>query len=332
MAGAVTLMFRVFVALVVTLTAVSTALLLSATPVLAQEDPNTTERAPAPSPGRDRSSQPAPDRSSQPAPEPAPTVTVPAPTATVIVPAPTVTVPAPTATVTVPAPTDTTTGQTEPVGDLVNALLVGKGSSGSLQELMEHVADAVDDLVQAIGGMLDGLLGGDDAAPAPVQVDGGLVSMLGDLTRALGEALGSLVGVVPAAAAHYLSAQPLAAFFYGYEQATTELIERSADTVGELAQAAGRMLSGGVAPNQAGVPATPPAAPPPVPVAPPLAPVGYSSSLLVASGSAADAFHLLFAVLALLSVALLKGGRLSWLRRESHAPPMAVVLAIERPG
>jgi hypothetical protein len=297
----VSLVLRVFVALVVTLSAVSTALLLSATPVLAQEDPNTTGQAPAPSPGRDRSSQPAPDRSSQPAPgrssqpapEPAPTVTVPAPTATV-------TVPAPTATVTVPAPTDTTTEQTEPVGDLVNALLVGKGSSGSLQGLREHVADAVGDLVQAIGSMLDGLLGGDEGAPIPAK--------------------------------YYLSAQPLAAYYYGYEQATTELIERSADTVGELAQATGRMLSGGVAPNQAGVPATPPAAPPPVPVAPPAPPLGYSSSLLVASGSATDAFHLLFAVLALFSVALLQGGRLSWLRRESHAPPTAVVLAIERPG
>ena len=220
--------------------------------------------------------------------------------------------------------------QVEQVGDLVNALLGGNGSSGSLQGLMEHVANAVDDQVQANGGML----GGDDGAPAPVQVAGGLVSMVGDLTRALGEAHGSLegVGVVPAPADHYLSAQPLAAFFYGYEQATTELIERSAAAVGELAQAAGRALGSSVAPNQAGVPATPPATPPPVPVAPPVPPVGYSSSLLVASGSAADAFQLLFAVLALFSVALLQGGRLSWLRRESHGPPTAVVLAIERPG
>jgi hypothetical protein len=217
--------------------------------------------------------------------------------------------------------------QVEQVGDLVNALLSGNGSSGSLQGLMEHVPNEVDDQVQAIGGML----GGDDGAPAPVEVVGGLVSMLGDLTGALGEAHGSLVGVVPAPTDHYPSAQPLAAFYYGYDQATTELIERSAAAVGELAQAAGRAL-GGVASNQAGVPATPPAAPPPVPTAPPVPPVGYSSSLLVASGSAADAFQLLFAVLALFSVALLQGGRLSWLRRESHGPPTAVVLAIERPG
>jgi hypothetical protein len=79
------------------------------------------------------------------------------------------------------------------------------------------------------------------------------------------------------------------------------------------------------------VPATP-AAPPPVPAAPPVLPLAYSSSLLVASGTAADAFQSLFAVLALFSIALLQGGRLSWLRRESHGPPTAVVLAIERPG
>jgi hypothetical protein len=291
------LVFRVFVALVLTLSAESTALLLSATPVLAQEDPNTTEQAPAPSPERHRSSRPAPDRSSQPAPVPAPTDTVTVPAPTVTVPAPTVTVPAPTDTVTVPAPIDTTTEQTEPVGDLVNALLVGKGSSGSLQGRMEHLANAVGDLLQAIGGMLGGE---DDGAPIPEN--------------------------------YYLALQPPAAFFFDYEQSTTELIERTTAAVGELAQSVGRVLSGGLAPNQAGVPATPPATPPPVPVAPPLTPVGYSSSLVVASGSAADAFHLLFAVLSLFSVALLQGGRLSWLRRESHGPPTAVALAIERPG
>jgi hypothetical protein len=60
--------------------------------------------------------------------------------------------------------------------------------------------------------------------------------------------------------------------------------------------------------------------------------MGYSTSFLGASGSAPDVFLLLFAVLAVFSVALLQGGRLSWLRRESHGPPTAVVLAIERPG
>ena len=185
----------------------------------------------------------------------------------------------------------------EQIGDLMNALPGGNGSSGSHQGLMEHVANAGGDPVQAIGGML----GRDDGAPIPDN--------------------------------YYIAVQPLAAFYYDYEQTSTELMGRTAAAVGELDQAVGRMLSGsgGVAPNQAGVPATP-AAPPPVPAAPPVLPLGYSSSLHVASGSAADAFQLLFAALALFSIALLQGGRLSWLRRESHGPPTAVVLAIERPG
>jgi hypothetical protein len=190
----------------------------------------------------------------------------------------------------------------EQVGDLVNARPGGNGSgSGSHQGLMEHFANAGGDLVQASGGMLGGLLGREDGAPIPDNDN--------------------------------LAVQPLAAFYYDYEQTSTELMGRTAAAVGELAQAVGRVInsSGGVAPNQVGVPATP-AAPPPVPAAPPVLPLAYSSSLLVASGTAADAFQSLFAVLALFSIALLQGGRLSWLRRESHGPPTAVVLAIERPG
>jgi hypothetical protein len=185
----------------------------------------------------------------------------------------------------------------EQAGDLMNALPGGNGSSGSHQGLMEHVTNAGGNLVQAMGGML----GRDDGAPIPDN--------------------------------YFIAVRPLAAFYYDYEQTSTELMGRTAAAVGELAQGVGRVLSdsGGVAQNQVGVPATP-AAPPPVPAAPPVLPLGYSSTLLVASGSAAEAFQLLFAVLALFSIALLQGGRLSWLRRESHGPPTAVVLAIERPG
>jgi len=226
----------------------------------------------------------------------------------------------------------------EQVGDLVSALLGGNGASRLAEGLIEQVANVVGDLAQALGGMLSGQLGGNDRVPAPSQgLVGGVAGVVGDLTRALGEALGMVLGVAPAPADdYYPAAQPLAAFYYDYEQATTGLIERSAAAVDELTQAAGGALSGsgGLAPNQeeGSVPATPPAAPLPVPpVAPPVTPVGYSSSSFVA-GSATDAFQLLFAVLALFSVALLQGGRLSWLRRESHGPPTAVVLAIERPG
>jgi hypothetical protein len=165
------------------------------------------------------------------------------------------------------------------------------------------------------------------------------------LTRLLG---GGEDGAPAPAAGSYVVAQPLAAFYYeyeqSYEQATAALIGWSAAEASELARMAGGALggSGGHSPNQgAGKPATPPVSPPAtppvaplplVPVSPPFTPVGYSTSFLGASGSAPDVLLLLFAVLAVFSVALLQGGRLSWLRRESHGPPTAVVLAIERPG
>jgi hypothetical protein len=202
------------------------------------------------------------------------------------------------------------------------------------------VASAVSDLAQAIGGVFGGLLGGEDGASTPFQgLIGRVASVMGDLAQPLGEALSGLLGGggIPAPADYYhLAAQPLAAFHYDYEQASSGLIERSAGAAaaaaGELAQTAGRALGGGgVAPNQeagGGLPATPPL----VPVAPPVAPGGYSSSFLVGSGSGAEAFPLLFAILVVFSVALWRGGRLSWLRRESHGPPTAFTLAIERPG
>jgi hypothetical protein len=193
----------------------------------------------------------------------------------------------------------------EQVGDVVSALLGGNGASWSGEDLIGHVASVVSKMAQAVAGVLGALLGGEDGVPAPADY-------------------------------YHLVTQPLAAFYHYYEPPTAELVERAAAATGELAKAVGGALRGaGVAPNQepAGVPAPPPAAPPLVPVAPrPVAPGGYSSSFLGASGSAADAFQLLFAVLVVLSVAVLKGGRLSWLGRESHGPPTAIVLAIERPG
>jgi hypothetical protein len=194
----------------------------------------------------------------------------------------------------------------EQVGDVMSTLLGGNGASWTGEHLIGQLASVVSKMAQAVAGVLGALLAGEDAAPA-----------------------------APAAYYHQVP-QPLAAFYHHYEPPTAELVERAAAATGELAQAVGEVLHGaGVAPNQepAGVPAPTPVAPPLVPVAPPPgAPGGYSSSFLGVSGSAADAFQLLFAVLVVVSVALLKGGRLSWLGRESHGPPTAIVLAIERPG
>jgi hypothetical protein len=226
----------------------------------------------------------------------------------------------------------------ERLGHLASALLGGNGaSSGSAEGLAGRVASAVGELAQAVGGVLGGLFGGGDGAPAALPQ--ALVAQAANVVADVAQALGGLLGVAggpPALADYHLAAQPPAAFYHDYEQATAELTERAANVAaaaaGELGRAASGALGGGgaAAPSReaGGVPATPP----PVPVAPPVAPGGYSSSFLVGSGSGAEAFQLLFAVLVVFSGALLRGGRLCWLRRESHGPPTAFTLAIERPG
>jgi hypothetical protein len=239
-------------------------------------------------------------------------------------------------------------GVVEEVTDMVKALLGGAADEGAASK-------AVKEFIERVGGLMSALLGGNGASGLAEGLGKGVANVVGDVARALGGAFGGLLGGgsgIPAPVTdyyHHLAAQPLAAFYQDYEQATAELIEWSAAAAGELTREASGALSGGggVAPNQeaggappaapaAPVPAAPPApaAPlPPVPVAPPVAPGGYSSSsVVVGSGSAGDAFQLLFAILVVFSVALLQGGRLSWLRREAHGPPSALALAIERPG
>ena len=220
---------------------------------------------------------------------------------------------------------------------MIGALLGADDAAKPVKELLEQVGAVVANLAQALGALLGG-----DGIPGP---DGKLLERVGavaaDVGRALGDALGALVG--GDGAPYPFSdpmAQPLAAL-YGLPERASELLEWSGAAVANLAQATGGSLSAGSlsaggAPHQThNKPFPAPLAP--LPVAPslptPAAPGGYSSSsLLVGSGSGADAFQLLFAVLILFSVALLRGGRLSWLRRESHGPPTAFLLAIERPG
>jgi len=207
-------------------------------------------------------------------------------------------------------------------------------------ELTSDLARAVGKTLGAVGKTLGALLGTDGAPKSVEEIIEQVSELMGTLARALGAVFGGLLGVggdgPQAPADYYLSAQSLAALYNVYEKATAELIERSAAQAGELARtvSGGLSGSGGVAPNQeAGKPASPPAAPLPlVPVAPPVVPVGYSSSFLGTSWSASDVFLPLFAVIVAFSVALLQGGRLSWLRRASHGPPTAVALAIDRPG
>jgi hypothetical protein len=190
-------------------------------------------------------------------------------------------------------------------------------------------------LARSLGDALGALVGGDGSSAPYGQLLEGVGAVVADVARALGDTLGALVG--GDGTTYPLSgpvAQPLLAL-YGVPERASELLQGAGDAVTNLAQATGGLLGAGGAPHQTHKSIPAPVAPPPVaPLLPaPAAPGGYSSSsVLVGSGSAGDDFRPLFAVLAVFSVALLQGGRLSWLRRESHGPPTAFTLAIERPG
>jgi hypothetical protein len=222
----------------------------------------------------------------------------------------------------------------EKIGEVLGALLGADKQAKPVKELLEQVGAMVADLAQALGTLLGG-----EGSPGP---GGELVEQVGavvaNLARGLGNALGWLLaggGDVPYPASGPV-AQPLLAF-YGLPDRGYEVLGRAGSAVADLAQAKSRALGAGGSQHQTHKPFAPPVAP--VPVAPslpvPVAPGGpapASSSFFGASASSADTLLLPFAMLLLFSVALLQGGRLSWLRRESHGPPTAFVLAIERPG
>jgi hypothetical protein len=194
----------------------------------------------------------------------------------------------------------------------------------------------VGNLVQALGALL-----GEDGRPVPVggqvgEVVAALAGRVGAMASELAQALGSLLGEggsLDPASFNALAQVPA----FPYERATA-LVERGGELVGELTQAAGALYGSGAASERSGgSPVGPPVAPiPVVPAAPgggsipaPLA--GYTS-FFGASGSAADAFQPLFAVVVLLALALLQGGKLFWYKREPLGPSSALVAAIERPG
>jgi hypothetical protein len=219
--------------------------------------------------------------------------------------------------------------------------------------MIEQVAAVVGDLVEALGALLGG-----DGAPAPVGVQLGegvaaLAERVGTLASELALAVVALLGGgggLPEPATTSGVAQ-MSAFLY---ERATGLIERGGELVGEQAQVAAGALyatlinvDGGIAAPQeqrtaqqqtgGSSPAAPPVAPiPAVPATPgggPAAPLaGYSSSFLGASGSSAEAFQMMFAILALFGLALLQGGKLLRHEREPLGPSSAHILAIERPG
>jgi hypothetical protein len=209
-----------------------------------------------------------------------------------------------------------------------------------VQDVMEFSSKQVANAVERIGEMLGALLGADKQGKPVKELLEQVGAVVANLARGLGNALGWMLaggGDVPYPVSGPVAQTLLA--FYGLPDRGYELLDRAGAAVADLAQTTGGALGAGGSQHQTHKPFAPPVPVAPVPVAPslpvPVAPGGpapASSSFLGASTTSADTLQLPFAMLVLFSIALLQGGRLSWLRRESHGPPTALVLAIERPG
>jgi hypothetical protein len=227
------------------------------------------------------------------------------------------------------------------LGEAISVLLNVQDAPKSVKDLIHQVGAVVANVARALGDAIGALMGGGGShGPYYGQLIHQVGAVVANVARALDDAIGALMGGgdgAPYPLGGYpvisdVAARPLLAL-YG-------LPERVGVALSNLAQAAGGSLGAGEASHQThqthrSLPAAPTA---PLPLAPSLpapgAPGGYSLSSLVggSAGPGGNAFPLLFAVMVLFSGALLRGGRLSWLRRESHGPPKALALAIERPG
>ncbi len=206
------------------------------------------------------------------------------------------------------APEDTKGGTTsEPVTSAPNYdPVLGSGTDPPASEPADEsttlvtLAERIDNLAGQAGGVLgslaralDGLLGG-DGTPKPA--DGGMVQLLA-----------------------------------GFSERVGGLVHAVGDVLGGLGHALGALLGGG-APNGGGGPIFPPDAPIPGFPGSPGGPSHENSIFSGASVGSGGASAPLFGAIALLSLALMRGGKPWWLRGEALKPKSALRLAIERPG
>jgi hypothetical protein len=219
------------------------------------------------------------------------------------------------------------------VRDVLGTLLDADGASNPVKELLERVGTVVANIAQALGS----LLGGDGTPGSEDKLLERVGAVVANIAQALDDALGMLLpggGFAPGPASNPVT--PSLAF-YGLPERATEQFEQAGIAVANLAQATGGALGAGGSPRPTDKSFAPPVAPPPdapslpVPIAPG-GPAPTSSSYFGASGSSANALQLPFAILVLISVALLQGGKLVCQRREPLRPHSALQLAAERPG
>jgi hypothetical protein len=180
------------------------------------------------------------------------------------------------------------------VAGIARALAAYSEKAAKVAERIDTMVERAGDVLGDLARALDGLLGGDGT---PTPADGGIVQLL----AALSERVDGLV--------------------HGVD-----------DALGGFGQALGALLGGGVAPNPGDSPIIPPDAPIPVFSVSPGGASPAGSFFSGASAGSGNAFVPLFGAIALLALALMRGGKPWWLRGETLKPKSALRLAIERPG
>jgi hypothetical protein len=181
------------------------------------------------------------------------------------------------------------------VAGIARALAAYSEKAAKVAERIDTMVERAGDVLGDLARALDGLLGGDGT---PTPADGGIVQLLAV-----------------------------------FSEQVDGLVHGAGDVLGGFGQTLGALLGGDAAPNPGGSPAVPPDAPIPVfPVSPggPSPDGGFFFS--GASAGSGNAFVPLFGAIALLSLALMRGGKPWWLRGETLKPKSALRLAIERPG
>jgi hypothetical protein len=174
----------------------------------------------------------------------------------------------------------------------------------------EHENGATTELVTSTTPNYDRLLGSGNDPPASEPAD---------------ESAPLVAGVARALATYSEQAPDLA-------ERIDNLAERTGDALGGLAQALGAPLGGDGTPNPGGGPVVPPDTPIPVFPGSPGGSSPDGSFFSGASAGSGNTFVPLFGAIALLALALMRGGKPWWLRGETLKPKSALRLAIERPG
>jgi hypothetical protein len=210
---------------------------------------------------------------------------------------------------TAPPPLAPSANPTSPTGGAGGPLTLAT-TADSAGSPPEHENGATTELVTSTTPNYDRLLGSGNDPPA---------------SEPAAEPAPLVAGVARALATYSEQAPDLA-------ERIDNLAERTGDALGGLAQALGAPLGGDGTPNPGGGPVVPPDTP--IPVFP-VSPGGSSPDGSFFSGASAgsgNTFVPLFGAIALLALALMRGGKPWWLRGETSKPKSALRLAIERPG